>query len=61
MISRPSMPVYRLGEVGRAGFKADDRPMYEGSGEAVPVAPVIIAEGIVVRKPRGCDIAVSSQ
>ena len=53
--------MYRLEEVGRAEFKADDRPMYEGSGETVSVAPVTIAEGIVVRKPRGCDIAVSSQ
>ena len=53
--------MYRLEEVGRAGFKADDRLVYEGSGEAVPVAPVTIVEGVVVRKPRGCDIAVSSQ
>jgi len=61
MISRPSMPVYRLEEVGRARFKADDKLMYEGSGEVVPVAPVTIAEGIVVRRPRGCDIAVGSR
>ena len=28
MISRPSMPVNKLGEVGRAGFKADDKLMW---------------------------------
>ena len=53
--------MYRLEEVGRAEFKANGRLMYEGSGEAMPVALVTIGEGIVVRKPRGCDIAVSLQ
>ena len=53
--------MYRLEEVGRAEFRTDDRFMYEGGEEVVPVASVTIAEEILVGKSPECDIVPSSQ